>query len=64
MVIITEGFPELQRHYDIMSGVYDEYASSSAAGTHFAQVMKKDGYKRSRNHVWLKPDFAAVIEPR
>lgn len=62
--ILTEEFPELHRHYSVVLGVYDEYPSLLHTRAHFKQVMRAHGYKPHSNHVWAKPGFAIVIEPR
>ena len=60
--IITEAFPELQKHHDGQSGTY-EYSNPQAARVHFAQVMQAHGYRPGGNHMWQKSGFAAVMEP-
>lgn len=60
--VITESFPELERHHDHQAGTH-EYSNPQAARVHWAQVMRMHGYKPGGNCTWLKIGFAAVMEP-
>jgi hypothetical protein len=61
--IITETFPELSKRHDAQAGTSDEYANPQAARVHFARVMWLHGHRPGGNRTWLKPGFAAVMEP-
>jgi len=60
--IVTETFPELSKRHDGQAGTR-EYSNPQAARVHFARVMRTHGYRPGGNHAWLKPGFAAVMEP-
>jgi len=61
--ILIEDFPELQRRYDTQTGVVREFTSPRDAHIAFARAMRARGYALGSNHVWIKPGFAAVMEP-
>jgi len=61
--ILTEDFPELWKRYDAQIGVVREFTSSRNAHVEFGRVMRARGYVPGPNHVWIKPGFAAVMEP-
>jgi len=62
-IITSDFFDELHRRCDHQAGVINEYANPQAARVHFARVMRTHGYRPGGNHAWLKPGFAAVMEP-
>ena len=62
--IITAEFWALQKRCDQQLGVVGEASNPRENRVTFRRAMQSAGYVRGTGHTWLKPGFAAVVEPR
>ena len=60
-MIVTENFIELEKWH--RGSAVGEFSSRQQARVTFTHVMQAHGYRLDANRTWLKPGFAAVMEP-
>jgi hypothetical protein len=53
----------LVRHYDMKSGVTNEFASALSAKHEWKRRLKEAGYKPGRNGEWHKPGCPVIMDP-
>lgn len=61
--VVVEDFPEMEKRFDYAAGVIGEFSSGQAARVAFTHAMQAHGYRLDANRTWIKPRFAAVMEP-